>query len=247
MKTIDIPAQTHPWSTVLAVAQHFSCDEWMLAGGLMVQAHAMLHGLNSRATTDADFLLDFLTYERIASQMARYLGDMGFKLSEDSLTGYATRLENLSHSRVDVLVTDYVYGKKKRENAFLAGKPLCRMPAGGQALARKTRIRIRYEDIVETIQIPDVLGAVMLKSAAWDVDKTARRYRHLSDAALLLSLMDFPETQVERLHSPNDRRRILRLHELLTIDSDYWDDLDLSHRQNGLDALDTLTDWAQNQ
>ena len=56
----------------------------------------------------------------------------------------------------------------------------------------------------------------MLKSAAWTVDKTAARDRHLRDAALLLSLMDEPESQLERLHSVNDRRRVILLHDELT-------------------------------
>lgn len=85
----------------------------------------------------------------------------------------------------------------------------------------------------------------MLKSAAWAVDKTNRRDRHLADAALLLSLIDDPDEQVERLHSRNDRKRILRLHEMLTEDSEYWQVLDDVHRQNGIDVLDTLTDWAE--
>lgn len=80
MKTIDIPAQTQPWSTVFAVAQHFTSDEWLLTGGLMVQAHAMLHGLPVRPTTDADFLLNILTYDRIATQMESYLATMGYRL-----------------------------------------------------------------------------------------------------------------------------------------------------------------------
>lgn len=69
MNTIDISAQAQPWSTVFAVAQHFTSDEWLLTGGLMVQAHAMLHGLPVRPTTDADFLLNILTYDRIATQV----------------------------------------------------------------------------------------------------------------------------------------------------------------------------------
>lgn len=62
MEVVDVPAQSHPWDTVLAVARHFDVDEWLLTGGFMVQVHAMRHGLTSRATTDADFLLDILTY-----------------------------------------------------------------------------------------------------------------------------------------------------------------------------------------
>lgn len=87
----------------------------------------------------------------------------------------------------------------------------------------------------------------MLKSAAWEVDKTARRDRHLIDAALLLSLIDSPDEEAKRLHSSNDRKRILRLHELLAADSDYWSSLDQTHRQDGIDTLDTLTNWAKGE
>lgn len=33
----------------------------MLVGGLMVQAHAMMAGINSRPTFDADFMADILS------------------------------------------------------------------------------------------------------------------------------------------------------------------------------------------
>lgn len=68
-----------------------------------------------------------------------------------------------------------------------------------------------------------------------------------SQAALLLSLIDSPDEEAKRLHSSNDRKRILRLHELLAADSDYWSSLDQTHRQDGIDTLDTLTDWAKGE
>jgi hypothetical protein len=44
------------------VAQGSHRDLWVLVGGLMVQAHAMLAGVTpTRATTDVDLMLDFLT------------------------------------------------------------------------------------------------------------------------------------------------------------------------------------------
>lgn len=121
------------------------------------------------------------------------------------------------------------------------------MPGGGQAIKRSMRLQLRYDQQSASIAIPDLLGALMLKSAAWEVDKTARRDRHLIDAALLLSLIDSPDEEAKRLHSSNDRKRILRLHELLAADFDYWSSLDQTHRQDGIDTLDTLTDWAKGE
>lgn len=179
--------------------------------------------------------------------MESYLATMGYRLQKDALTKYATRFENPAHDKVDILVTDYLYGKKKREGATLSGMRLCGMPGGGQAIKRSMRLQLRYDQQSASIAIPDLLGALMLKSAAWEVDKTARRDRHLIDAALLLSLIDSPDEEAKRLHSSNDRKRILRLHELLAADSDYWSSLDQTHRQDGIDTLDTLTNWAKGE
>lgn len=211
----------------------------------MVQAHAMMHGMSPRPTLDADLLLNILTYDRIATQMRTYIGGLGFQLEENTMTGYATRFVTKTGDKIDLLVTDYLYGKAKRENARLAGRPLCGMPAGGQAIKRSERIAFDYADEHLTIRIPDLLGSVMLKSAAWDVDRTIARNRHLRDAAALLSMIDDPEQQIGRLHSSNDRRRILILHENLTEDADAWDDIDTERKQNGLDVLDQLTEWAE--
>lgn len=244
MEVVDVPAQSHPWDTVLAVARHFDVDEWLLTGGLMVQVHAIRHGLTSRATTDADFLLDILTYGRIAARMCNFLAAMGFELDVDTMTEYATRMRTESHHQVDLMVTDYLYGREKRENATLSGRRLCGMPAGGQAIRRSERLLIRYREETVPIRVPDLLGAVMLKSAAWSVDRTDRRGRHLADAALLLSFIGDPDGQIARLHSRNDRKRLLLLRRMLPDESEYWRSLDDMHRQNGIDVLDTLAGWA---
>lgn len=244
---IDVPAQSHPWSTVYTVAGHFRPEEWLLTGGLMVQAHAMIHDLPVRPTSDADFLLDILTFDRIATQMRSYLTTLGYRLQEDSMTGYASRFETGSGNQVDLLVTDYLYGKRKRENARLDGKRLCGMPAGGQAIRRSQRIGIRYDGEKLPITIPDLLGAIMLKSAAWQVDRTVRRDRHLMDAAMLLSLIQDPLAQVERLHSSNDRKRILTLYQALTVDyrSTYWRSLGTRQARQGAAVLSYLAEWAE--
>ena len=245
MERIQVPLSTHPWSTVADVARHFRSDEWLLTGGLMVQAHAMIHGLPSRATEDADFLLNILAYDRIASQMQSFLGTLGFELEDGTMSGYASRFSTESKDKVDLMVTDYVFGKDKRRNASLMGRPLCGMPGGGQAIQRRQRILFDYGGEELHITIPDLPGSVMLKSAAWMVDKTSRRNRHLRDAALLLSLIEDPVAQIKRLHSRNDRKRIILLADRLGEDSDFWDRLDAAHRQSGLDTLDVFLEWAE--
>lgn len=55
--TVHIPSSSHPWSTVYTVAAERIPESWMLAGGLMVQLHAIMGGLTIRPTTDADLLV----------------------------------------------------------------------------------------------------------------------------------------------------------------------------------------------
>ena len=83
----------------------------------------------------------------------------------------------------------------------------------------------------------------MLKSAAFTVDHAGFGERHLYDAAMLASLMKDPDAERSRLHSKTDRKRLRTLSRLLREDSPYWDRLDRSHRQNGLDAMQVLASW----
>ncbi|PJM78582.1 hypothetical protein CUU80_09025 [Bifidobacterium scaligerum] len=93
------------------------------------------------------------------------------------------------------------------------------------------------------IRIPDLLGALILKSAAYGADHAGYGERHLYDAAMLASLIPAPDAELARLHSSTDRKRIKLLHDKLSEDSPYWNGLDESHRQDGLDAIETLATW----
>lgn len=54
----------------------------------------------------------------------------------------------------------------------------------------------------------DLLGALILKSAAYQADHAGYGDRHLYDAAMLASLITDPDAETRRLHSHTDRRRI---------------------------------------
>lgn len=90
------------------------------------------------------------------------------------------------------------------------------------------------------IRVPDLLGALVLKAAAYESDHTDVRVRHLYDAALIASLIDDPDMQYKRLHSKNDHRRLRLLQQQLTLDSGYWQLLNMEHTRNGLDTLKVL-------
>ena len=89
----------------------------------------------------------------------------------------------------------------------------------------------------------DLLGALILKSAAYQADHAGYGDRHLYDAAMLASLITDPDAETRRLHSHTDRRRIKLPYDMLTDESLYWNNLDEQHRRTGLDAVETLADW----
>lgn len=242
MTTVHISSRGHPWDTVFAVAEAEATQSWMLTGGLMVQLHAMIGGLEARPTTDVDLLVDLMSDSRGIDSVQRVLSGRGFVAQAGTLTGYTTRMIGPDGGQVDLLVADHL-PRLLSKLAILAGKPLLSMPAGAQARERSMNVEIADGELHATIRIPDLLGALMLKSATFTVDHAGFGERHLYDAAMLASLMKDPDAERSRLHSKTDRKRLRTLSRLLREDSPYWDRLDRSHRQNGLDAMQVLASW----
>ena len=58
--SLSVSKRLKPWDAVIELADTLPAGSWMLVGGLMTQAHAMLAGYSSRATTDVDVLIDVM-------------------------------------------------------------------------------------------------------------------------------------------------------------------------------------------
>ena len=242
--TIHILGTGHPWSTVYAVAAANIPESWLLAGGLMVQLHAIMGGLTARPTTDADLLADLMADRRGIARLRNILASRGFETQPGTLTGYTTRMSAPNGDVVDLLVADHL-PKFLGADATISGTPVLSMPGGAQAVERSMQVRLvdDQNDADAVIRIPDLLGALILKSAAYSADHAGYGDRHLYDAAMLASLIPDPDAELARLHSNTDRKRIKLLHDKLTEDSPYWNNLDESHRQDGLDTIETLATW----
>ena len=90
-------------------------------------------------------------------------------------------------------------------------------------------------DRTVVVPVPDLLGALVLKAAAWTVDGRDRG-RHSGDAAFLTSLITDPLAERERF-ARSDRKRLLRLDSVLgDPDADEW-------RALGDAAPDGITTW----
>ncbi|WP_146194750.1 hypothetical protein [Bifidobacterium callitrichidarum] len=240
---IQIPSSGHPWGTVLTLAEHTEDPtSWRLAGGLMVQAHAMMRGLSSRPTTDADFLVDVLTHKHAVREVRDALQNMGFQVTRGSLTGYTTRMV-CGNSSVDLLVDNHL-SPYLRSRALLSGHQMLGMPGSRRAVARSMIVDLRFERRTASVCMPDVLGALLMKAASWRETRQGDRSRHLLDAALLASLIDDPIEALLRLdnRSRSDRRNIRTLRDTLLLpDDDFaFRQLDAEHEENAKLVLEVL-------
>ncbi|WP_233529024.1 hypothetical protein [Antrihabitans stalagmiti] len=89
----------------------------------------------------------------------------------------------------------------------VAGREVFRIPAGTSALRKTVNCVVQFEpNAATTLSVPDALGALILKGAAYKEDSRDRG-RHLDDAALLACAIDSPVFEAGRLEG-NDRGRI---------------------------------------
>lgn len=111
LPVVDIPHST-PWETVFRLAQLTDDPHtWMLTGGLMTQLHALMHHVAIRPTTDADFLINVLSYEHSVMRVRNDLITLGFAIRQGSLSQYSTRMVK-GNQTVDLLV-DNLYHRAK--------------------------------------------------------------------------------------------------------------------------------------
>lgn len=109
--------------------------------------------------------------------------------------------------RVDVMVADRLPPRHVPE---IGGRKLFQVPAGTSALRKTVNCTVACAGEGSlTLSVPDVLGALVLKAAAYQGDPRDRD-RHLDDAALLACIVEQPLAEAARLQG-SDRRRLQAL------------------------------------
>ena len=139
--SLAISSDSHPWSVTYTLAQSTELESWLLADGLMVQLHAMLVGLEARATTDADVLIDLMADRHGVRRLRNILDKHGFTLIPGTLTGYSTRMINPHGDIIDLLVADHLPARLS-DLAWLSGSRMLDMPGGAQAIERSMRVTL---------------------------------------------------------------------------------------------------------
>lgn len=247
--TLPMPAGGwfHPWPNVFELAANLPTDEWALVGGLMVQAHALAHGIDVvRPTEDLDVLLNIEISAAVVTRADRAIAHLGYSLQEpvnarrQTSPHYRyTRPSALGNETIDVMAPDHASPRAARR---LHGRPMFAVEGGTQALNRAMTLRVETGtgDVV-MLSVPDELGALVLKGAAYSVDRRDRD-RHLMDAAVLAACITDHAAELER-SAGSDRRRLRRLATALADPMNpAWLALDPQMRIAGQDTLRILTD-----
>ncbi|MGX9346685.1 hypothetical protein [Microbacterium sp. KNMS] len=199
---IEVPGTLPPWSLAFELAESMPERSWALVGGLMVQAHALRAGIEEiRPTSDLDMLLNLASASvgTIGASL-RSLGFSALDSSEGSPLHRFVRDEDV----VDVMVA------RNASRAVWSLRPVLRAPGTAQVLSRLDRYTFADGARRVEIDVPNPLGALIVKSAAFVVD-SRNPERHVEDLAVLSAAAGpIRRLGLEEL-SRKDRRHLSRV------------------------------------
>jgi hypothetical protein len=221
------------WSALLDLAA--SVDGWTLIGARMVQLHAAERGITvPRTSVDADALAD--ARDRSGTRrISRALEALDFKLDPPTAFGLG-HVFRRAGVEIDVLAPDGLHTKARRLTVPPAHT--VQVPGGTQALRRTELVDVRLSRRRGTLPRPDLLGAILIKTRAVDVDDVPESQR--IDLALLLSLVDDAEVLATELRG-QERSWLRKRSEMDAADAVCWRSLSTDARQRGLHALRVLS------
>ena len=235
-----------PWPNVFELSAALPSDRWILVGGLMVQVHAMAHDIEAvRPTEDLDVLLHIELSSTVVTDADRVISGLGYVLQDpvdarrkQSPHCRYVRDGELGSERIDVMVPDHARPSATRR---LRGRPMFEVEGGTQALARTMAFELEVGAAHSArITVPDELGALVLKGAAYAADSRDRE-RHLQDAAALAACITDHATELGRLGG-SDRKRLRTLAQALSDSTNpAWLALTPEQRVVGQDTFRILT------
>lgn len=207
------------WSALIELAELRS-GEWTLVGGQMVFLHAMEHGVDPPpVSTDLDLLVNARVVTGGVRQFVESIEAVGFVLTGMSPEGIAHRYQRDGVS-VDVLAPEGL-GPRTDLTTTPPGRTL-QVPGGTQALDRTEFVPVAFGEHHGFVPRPSLLGAIVGKAVAVDVDDSPHAQR--LDLALLLSLVDDPIELADQL-TKKDRRRLRARSEMAEADQPAWANL----------------------
>jgi hypothetical protein len=233
--TIDRSDPAYPvWQTLLKLAPELP-GEWTLIGAQMVALHGLEHNRASpRLSEDADIIVNARIVGTRISDFARALEDRGYDMEDPDQDGIGHRFSSSSVS-LDVLGPDGL-GKSAKLTTIAPAKTI-QVPGGTQALRRSEEITVSVGELSGGMPRPNLLGAILVKARAVDVDDVPEA--QLQDLAFLLSLIRDPEKLRNELGG-NEQIWLRRRVELNLPEAPAWRRLPNEEAENGYIALKIL-------
>lgn len=242
-ETWDVPVPPGgwgtPWPQCVELARALPASQWTLVGGLMVQLHAAAAGLAvSRPTADVDIVLHIETGAATTSSVLAVLTKLGYTLQKSIDQDAPAHRFVRGKQQIDVMIADHLAPALVPS---IGGRKPFQVAGGTQALQRTVNCRMTADGGggPVLISIPNALGALVLKGAAYREDSRDNG-RHLDDAVVLCATIKTPLATAGQMKG-SDKSRILTLHKDLS-DSGHrsWQLLEPADRTTAMDALRIL-------
>lgn len=185
----DLGEQFHRMWVELSQLAAVPPAPWVLIGAHMVAIHGWQRGREPiRPSRDADVLVNTRAVADGTVKMSEALIDREYELDGISPEGIGHRFVREGVS-IDVLGPDGL-GERSRLRT-VSGAHTVRVPGGTQALRRKEDVDVTSRSTRGTLPVPNLLGAILVKIRAIEVDDQPDAQRR--DVAFLLSLVEDPD------------------------------------------------------
>ncbi len=225
------------WDTMVTLASEMP-GLWTLIGGQMVLLHALEHDVNpTRVSTDLDALVNFRASVQALPRVVAALERLGFRSDGVSPDNVCHRYRR-GGLTVDVLAPEGLGSRADLRTSPPSTVRTVQVPGGTQALRRTELVPVTTGERQGLIPRPSLIGAIVGKALAVDIDDLPEAQRQ--DLVLLLSLVDDPFVARDQL----DRKDLQRLRvrrELLDRSHRAWRTLDDHAADRGHTALRILT------
>lgn len=209
MTVIEMPVLGHSsslaWHALFDLAEKVP-NNWCLVGGQMVHLWCIERGTTpNRPTDDADAVLDVRAQPTILLQVTKALVDIGFASAGQSPEGHQHRWTR-GDATIDLLIPENI-GERAASRRGVTGGTTLETRGSRQALDRAELVSVRHEGRQAQIWRPNLLGALVLKAAAYTVPLDRAAKRHLIDFAVLSTLITRGD-QLATQMTDRDRRRL---------------------------------------
>lgn len=231
----DTKGEREVWSTLLDIAERE--HRWTVVGARMVELHLVERGRElRRSSLDGDALGDARARPNPVRRIAQLLTAAGFDLEGISVMGTGHTFVKAG-VEIDLLAPDNLGMNSERDRTTIPPLHTVEVPGGRQALERTEWVEVEVAGRRGRLPRPNLLGAVLLKARAVDVDDAKESQRQ--DLAQLLSLVEDPDELATELRA-REHLWLRRRAEMNDATADCWIGLAPRDVQKGLAALRIL-------